>query len=130
VQKLREKEAGEGKQIILSKGGDGRVSMSAGDFNDGSSTFSRPHRPSGAGGRHLEDIEGSIDLNTHTYPPGYQRTSLEAGVSITRPYLLTSSPFRSSLCVVDRRRRTNGAARWERVVEEARGWRHRAATRQ
>jgi phospholipid-translocating ATPase len=119
VQKLREKEAGEGKQIILSKGGDGRVSMSTGDFNDGSSTFSGPHRASGAGGRQLEDIEGSIDLSTHTYPPpglpanelggwGEHNTSLSA--------YQQSLPSRSSLGVVDWRRRTNGTARWERTL--------------
>jgi hypothetical protein len=44
VQKLWKKDAGDGRWIILSKGGDGRVTASTGDgdFNRMSSTLSGP----------------------------------------------------------------------------------------
>ncbi|OJA07656.1 hypothetical protein AZE42_09081 [Rhizopogon vesiculosus] len=114
VRKLRDKEAGEGKQIILSKSADGRGSMST---TDGSSSISGKHRPGGSG-RHLEDIEGSIDENTHTYPPGLPTNELGAWdpQSTSLSAYEQSIPSRSSLGVVDWRRRTSGTARWERTL--------------
>ncbi|KAG1725617.1 phospholipid-transporting ATPase 1 [Suillus paluster] len=112
VQKLREKEAGEGKQIILSKGSEGRGSMSTTDMNDSITALGGSHPPTGAGGRELEDIEGSINLETHTYPPGLPgRRAWRLGSAQYQ-----SIPSRSSLGVVDWSRRTNGTARWERTL--------------
>lgn len=121
VQKLREKEAGEGKQVILSKGGDGRGSVGTTDFSDGSPAFSGKHHSAGAAGRHLEDIEGSegsVDLNTHTYPPGLPVNELGSWGqhSTSLAAYEQSVPSRSSLGVVDWRRRTSGTARWERTL--------------
>ncbi|KAG0701867.1 hypothetical protein DFH29DRAFT_924776 [Suillus ampliporus] len=118
VQKLREKEAGEGRQIVLSKGGDDRVSMSTTDMNDGSTALGGSHPPKGAGGRNLEDIEGSINLETHTYPPGLPADELEGWGqhSMSLSNYAQSTPSRSSLGVVDWNRRTNGTACWERTL--------------
>jgi len=119
VKQLRDKEVGEGKQIILSKSGDGRVSISTTDFGDGSSSLSGKHRHVGAGGRHLDDIEGSVDFNTHTYPPGLPSSELRGwdhqGTSLSA-YEQSIPSRSSSLGVVDWRRRTNGTARWERTL--------------
>ncbi|KAG2034818.1 hypothetical protein BDR03DRAFT_1093565 [Suillus americanus] len=119
VQKLREKEAGEGKQIILSKGGEDGVSMSTADMNDNIAPLggSRPH--TGAGGRQLEDIESSIgSVDLHTYPPGLPENELRGWDqhSMSLSNYMQSSPSRSSLGVVDWSRRTNGTARWERTL--------------
>ena len=112
VQKLREKEAGEGMRIVLSKCSDGdRVSMSTMDPNESTGTLSLG-RPTGAGGRHLEGI-ASID--SHAYFPGFteigswgQNTSLLA--------YQQSIPSRSSFGVIDWKRRTSGTSRWERTL--------------
>lgn len=115
VQKLREKEAGEGKQIILSKGGEDRVSMST--MNDSITAIGGSHPPTG--GRQLEDIEGSIgSADVHTYPPGLQENELGGWGqhSMSLSNYVQSSPSRSSLGVVDWSRRTNGTARWERTL--------------
>ncbi|KAG1731761.1 hypothetical protein EDB19DRAFT_1736425 [Suillus lakei] len=119
VQKLREKEAGEGKQIVLSKGGEDRVSMSTTDMNDSITALGGSHPPTGAGGRHLEDIEGSLgSVDLHTYPPGLPENELGAWGqhSMSLSNYVQSSPSRSSLGVVYWSRRTNGTARWERTL--------------
>ena len=115
VQKLREKEAGEGMRIVLNKGVEGdRVSMSTVDPNE--STFSLGKR-TGTGGRRLDDI-ASID--SHTYPPGLPpATEAEIGSWDRKKSLSSyqqSIPSRSSLGVIDWKRRTNGTARWERTL--------------
>ncbi|KAG2123558.1 hypothetical protein BD769DRAFT_1470822 [Suillus cothurnatus] len=119
VQKLREKEAGEGKQIILSKGGEDGVSMSTTDMNDSITGLGGSHPPTGAGGRQLEDIESSIgSVDLHTYPPGLPENELAGWGqhSMSLSNYVQSSPSRSSLGVVDWSRRTNGTARWERTL--------------
>lgn len=119
VQKLREKEAGEGKQIVLSKGGEDRVSMSTTDMNDSITAFGGSHPPTGAGGRQLDDIESSIgSVELHTYPPGLPENELEGWgqPSMSLSSYAQSSPSRSSLGVVDWSRRVNGTARWERTL--------------
>lgn len=119
VQKLREKEAGEGKQIILSKGGEDGVSMSTADMNDNIAPLGGSRPPTGAGGRQLEDIESSIgSVDLHTYPPGLPENELRGWDqhSMSLSNYMQSSPSRSSLGVVDWSRRTNGTARWERTL--------------
>ncbi|KAG2151660.1 uncharacterized protein EDB93DRAFT_1274319 [Suillus bovinus] len=119
VQKLREKEAGEGKQIILSKSGEDRVSMSTADMNDSIAVLGGSHLPTGAGGRQLEDIEGSVgSVDLHTYPPGLSENELRGWDqhSMSLSNYMQSSPSRSYLGVVDWSRRTNGTARWERTL--------------
>jgi phospholipid-translocating ATPase len=113
VQKLREKEAGEGR-IMLSRSGDGdRISMSTADPDDSTLSIGRPM---GAGRRQLEDI-ASID--SHTYPPGLPAIS-EVGAWGKHNASLSgyqqSIPSRSSLGVLDWKRRTSGTARWERTL--------------
>ncbi|KAG1865472.1 hypothetical protein DFJ58DRAFT_911947 [Suillus subalutaceus] len=119
VQKLREKEAGEGKQIILNKSGEDRVSMSTTDMNDSITVLGGSHPPTGVGGRQLEDIESSIgSVELHTYPPGLPENELRGWDqhSMSLSNYMQSSPSRSSLGVVDWSRRTNGTARWERTL--------------
>ncbi|KAI5988265.1 hypothetical protein EDC04DRAFT_2884149 [Pisolithus marmoratus] len=114
VQKLREREAGDGMQVILTKGGSGdRISFSTADLNE-----SMPSLPplAGAGGSKLEDIQ-SID--SHTYPPGLHRTDEARGWGRENPSLSRyqqSITSRSSIGVVDWKRRTTGTARWERTL--------------
>ena len=114
VKKLREKEATEGMRVVLDKTGYGdRTSSSTADLT--SSLHSLP-RPSGAGGRHLEDIQ-SID--SHTYPPGLPQADEVGGWNQENPSLSRyqqSITSRSSLGVVDWKRRTSGTAVWERTL--------------
>ncbi|KAF8549152.1 hypothetical protein OG21DRAFT_1488765 [Imleria badia] len=89
VQKLREKEAGEGMRIVLSKGGEGdRVSMS---------TMATRHRFPYAHSR-LTPAEVGSWGQTKSFS-AYQQ----------------SIPSRSSLGVIDWKRRTSGTAQWERT---------------
>ena len=100
-------------RIVLSKSGDGdRVSVSTMDPNE--STFSLG-KPTGAGGRQLEDI-ASID--SHTYPPGLPSAAEIGswGQNKSTSVYQQSIPSRSSFGVVDWRRRTSGSARWERTL--------------
>ncbi|KAI6040739.1 phospholipid-translocating P-type ATPase [Pisolithus marmoratus] len=114
VQKLREKEAGDGMQVILTKRGSGdRISLSTADLNE-----SMPSLPplTGGGGSKLEDIQ-SID--SHTYPPGLHRTDEVGGWGRENPSLSRyqqSVTSRSSIGVVDWKRRTTGTAQWERTL--------------
>lgn len=95
VQKLREKEAGEGMQVILNKSGSGdRISLSTADLNE--SMPNLPRLP-GEGGSRLEDIQ-SID--SHTYPPGLPRADEAGGWGRQNPSLS----------------RTTGTAQWERTL--------------
>ncbi|KAH7907450.1 hypothetical protein BJ138DRAFT_1160138 [Hygrophoropsis aurantiaca] len=114
VQKLREKEAGEGNRIMLSKGSDGdRISVSTADMNESTLSLSRPV---GAGGRHLEDIE-SVD--SHSYPPGLPAADEMGTWGQHNPSLSgyqQSIPSRSSFGVIDWKRRASGTARWERTL--------------
>lgn len=113
VQKLREKEAGEGMRIVLSKGVDGdRISVSTVDLNESMLSLGRP---TGAGGRRLEDI-ASVD--SHTYPPGLPAGSEIGswGQNKSHSAYQQSIPSRSSFGVIDWKRRSNGTARWERTL--------------
>ncbi|EGN94457.1 hypothetical protein SERLA73DRAFT_96604 [Serpula lacrymans var. lacrymans S7.3] len=115
VQKLREKEAGEGMRIMLSKGTDGdRFSISTTDVNESSLSLS-VSPPLGAGGRRLEDIE-SVD--SHSYPPVVSTDELGGWGQYNNSFsnYQQSIPSRSSLGVVDWRKRTSGTARWERTL--------------
>ncbi|EMD32367.1 hypothetical protein CERSUDRAFT_118732 [Gelatoporia subvermispora B] len=117
VRKLREREAAEGMQIVLSKGNDGeRVSVSmksVGGNDDG--YFA------GAGGRRLDDIQ-SVD--EHSYPPNasieLKHTPDEVGSWAGGSGSLTayqqSIHSRRSIGVVDYSRRVTGMARWERTL--------------
>lgn len=100
-------------RIVLSKAGDGdRASVSTMDFSE--STLS-VGRPTGAGGRQLEDI-ASVD--SHTYPPG-SPPAPEVGSSGQHKSFSAyqqSIPSRSSFGVIDWKRRTGGTARWERTL--------------
>lgn len=110
VKKLREKEAGEGMRIVLSKGLDGdRISM-----NTSESAFS-PGKPAGAGGRQLEDI---VSIDSHTYPPGSPPATETGPWGQNRSFSLyqQSIPSRSSSGVIDWKRRISGTARWERTL--------------
>lgn len=113
VKKLREKEADEGMRIVLSKGVDGdRISMSTMDLNESTLSLGRP---TGAGGRQLEDI-ASVD--SHTYPPGLPPVSEVGswGQNQSLSAYQQSIPSRSSFGVIDWKRRINGTARWERTL--------------
>ena len=122
VQKLRQREAGEGMQIILSKSGSNTSSIA----QDSSSIHSTPMGP---GGRRLEDIQ-SVD--SHSYPPNSidaSRTTLVGSgqgwksemfedVQSWNPSSsvpsLPQAPARSG--AVDYRRRASGNAKWERTL--------------
>ncbi|KAG8221446.1 hypothetical protein J3R82DRAFT_1642 [Butyriboletus roseoflavus] len=113
VKKLREKEADEGMRIVLSKGVDGdRVSMSTMDPNESTLSLGRP---TGAGGRQLEDI---VSVDSHTYPPGLPPVSEIGswGQNKSHSAYQQSIPSRSSFGVIDWKRRICGTARWERTL--------------
>ncbi|KAI9573070.1 hypothetical protein HD554DRAFT_2058642 [Boletus coccyginus] len=113
VRKLREKEAGDSMRVVLSKGVDGdRVSMSTTDPSESSLSLGRP---TGAGGRQLEDI-ASID--SHTYPPGLPSASAIGSWGQTTSFSAyqQSLPSRSSFGVIDWNRRSAGTAIWERTL--------------
>lgn len=71
VRRLREREAGEGMRIMLSRGDGDRISMSTLNLHAGPGDKS-----AGAAGRHLEDIQ-SVD--SHSYPPDPSQVSLAGG---------------------------------------------------
>ena len=122
VQKLRQREAGEGMQIVLSKSGSDTSSL----VHDSSSVRSTPMGP---GGRRLEDIQ-SID--SHSYPPNSIDASRTTLVGSGRGWKsevfedtqgwnpsgsipsLPQAPPR--LSAVDYRRRATGQAKWERTL--------------
>ena len=92
-------------RIVLSRGSDGdRVSMSTMD------PALSLGRPTGAGGRHLEDI-ASIDSHTCPLP-----TTGSWGQNTSLPAYQQSISSRSSFGVIDWKRRTSGTARWERTL--------------
>ncbi|KAI9057700.1 phospholipid-translocating P-type ATPase [Trametes sanguinea] len=99
VRKLREREAGEGMQIVLSKGGEERSSM--GFYG---------------AGRKLEDIQ-SVD--SHSYPPQENKPPAVpdwAGGQGSLSAYQQSVHSRSSVGVLDYNKRVTGAARWERTL--------------
>ena len=122
VQKLRQREAGEGMQIVLSKTGSNVSSLT----QDYSSVRSAPIGP---GGRRLEDIQ-SVD--SHSYPPNSidaSRTTLVGSGQGWKSEMfedaqswnpsgsvpsLPQAPARSN--AVDYRRRASGQAKWERTL--------------
>ena len=122
VQKLRQREAGEGMQIVLSKSGSDASSL-AQDYTSIRSA------PTGPGGRRLEDIQ-SVD--SHSYPPnsidasrttlvgsgqGWKSEVFEDAQSWNPSgsvHSLPRAPPRSS--AVDHRRRAVGQAKWERTL--------------
>ncbi|TBU57250.1 phospholipid-transporting ATPase 1 [Dichomitus squalens] len=113
VRRLREKEAGEGKQIVLSKAGDGRASVSTLNVNDGNSEMGYY-----GAGRKLEDIQ-SVD--SHSYPPPQEArgTVMSWGAGSASGSLTAyqqSIRERPSVGVIDYNRRTSGLARWERTL--------------
>ena len=122
VQKLRQREAGEGMQIVLSKSGSDGSSLA----QDSNSVRSLP---TGPGGRRLEDIQ-SVD--SHSYPPNSIDASRTTLVGSSRGWKsevfeetqgwnpsgsvpsLPQAPPRFS--AVDYRRRATGQAKWERTL--------------
>ncbi|KAI0794941.1 phospholipid-translocating P-type ATPase [Abortiporus biennis] len=129
VRKLREREAAEGQKIVLSKDDGGRVSVTVQEVTEDKSYYSA------AGGRKLDRIQ-SVD--SHSYPPVVTSQS-QSSISIDStppgpdtyaPEDVTSwrggsgsltayqqsIPPRSSMGVVDYRKRTTGMARWERTL--------------
>lgn len=129
VRKLREREAGEGMRIMLSRGEGERISMHSTRGGPGSSSFSLDGRY--GAGRRLEDIQ-SVD--SHSYPPGNagepSEISLVGGAKqiVSPPGLPysasevggwsaseTLAPSGSS-GVINWSKRITGAARWERTL--------------
>ncbi|KAI8973092.1 phospholipid-transporting ATPase 1 [Trametes punicea] len=111
VRRLREREAGEGMQIILSKGGEDRASVSTLPVNDSSSEVGFY-----GAGRKLEDIQ-SVD--SHSYPPQEPKPHTVpswAGGSGSLSAYQQSIRGRSSTGVVDYNKRVTGLARWERTL--------------
>lgn len=125
VRKLREREASEGKQVVLTKvGEESRISESTKEAHqdDEVGYFA------GAGGRRLDDIQ-SVD--EHSYPPnasidmqgststvGFSpddMTSWRGGSGSLTAYQ-QSVKSRTSIGVVDYRKRTTGMARWDRTL--------------
>ena len=122
VQKLRQREAGEGMQIVLSKSGSDTSSL----VHDSNSVRSTPMGP---GGRRLEDIQ-SVD--SHSYPPNSIDASRTTLVGSGRGWKsevfeeaqawnpsgsvpsLPQAPPRFS--AVDYRTRATGQAKWERTL--------------
>ena len=107
VRKLREREADEGRQIVLSKAGEDRTSVSTLPVNDSGSDMGYY-----GAGRKLDDIQ-SVD--SHSYPPQEIKGTSWAGSGSLAGYQ-QSIHGRSSVGVVDYNRRTTGAARWERTL--------------
>ncbi|KAI0367307.1 phospholipid-transporting ATPase 1 [Pilatotrama ljubarskyi] len=107
VRKLREREAGEGMEIVLSKGGDERTSVSTLPVNDSSSEMGFY-----GAGRKLEDIQ-SVD--SHSYPPQESKPTWGGGSGSLNAYQ-QSIHGRSSVGVVDYNKRVSGLARWERTL--------------
>ncbi|KII85635.1 hypothetical protein PLICRDRAFT_115926 [Plicaturopsis crispa FD-325 SS-3] len=118
VRKLREKDAGEGMRVMLTKtGDDSRASnVSVPDFNDSTLSLSGPM---GANGRRLEDIQ-SVD--SHSYPPGKGSFSTAHAADSGQLSQFGSfdnfdqSPSRPTLGVINWRQRTSGSSRWERTL--------------
>ena len=111
VRKLREREADEGKQIVLSKAGDARESVSTLRVADSSLELGYY-----GAGRKLDDIQ-SID--SHSYPPQEPKpgsTNSWGGGSGTLTAYQQSVHTPSSSGVVDYSKRTSGLARWERTL--------------
>ena len=124
VRKLRDREAGEGKRVVLSRPNDGdHTSALTHDVSASSLDLSHVR---GAGGRKLEDIQ-SID--SHSYPPGsLSKSSLSESSTqiakgsneLTNFGSLTSYQqsvrSQSTFGVMDWGKRTGGSARWERTL--------------
>ena len=110
VRKLREREADEGKQIVLNKAGDERASVSTLNVNDGNSEMGYY-----GSGRKLEDIQ-SVD--SHSYPPQEPNTMSWATGSVSGSLTAyqQSEAGRTSIGVLDYNKRTSGLARWERTL--------------
>ncbi|KAI0354121.1 phospholipid-transporting ATPase 1 [Trametes cingulata] len=107
VRKLREREAGEGMDIVLSKGGEERTSVSTMPVNDSNSEMGFY-----GAGRKLDDIQ-SVD--SHSYPPQENKPSWGGGSGSLSAYQ-QSIHGRSSVGVVDYNKRVSGLARWERTL--------------
>ena len=86
--------------------------MSTMDPNE--STFSLG-KPTGAGGRQLEDI---VSIDSHTYPPGLPPAAEIGSWGRNRSFSAyqQSVRSRSSSGVIDWKRRISGTARWERTL--------------
>ncbi|KAI0320024.1 phospholipid-translocating P-type ATPase [Amylostereum chailletii] len=122
VRKLREREASEGKRVVLSRGDESRVSVS--NTSQGGDSLDLRY---GAGGRVLDDIQ-SVD--SHSYPPpggGENSTSSlmasaqqvmgDARYSNSQATTLTeSTTLASSNGVINWNKRVTGMARWERTL--------------
>lgn len=109
VKKLREREAGEGMEFVLSKGGEERTSVSTLPVNDSNSEMDIY-----GAGRKLDDIQ-SVD--SHSYPPQENQSPVPpwAGSGSLSAYQ-QSIHARSSIGVVDYSKRVSGLARWERTL--------------
>ena len=123
VRKLRDREAGEGMRVVLSRGGEaGDVSSVLTHDVSQSSLDLR----GGAGGRRLEDIQ-SVD--SHSYPPttvgALSKTSLSEGsVKQSTEWAQFGSlaqyqqsiQSQSSVGVVNWNKHAGGSSRWERTL--------------
>ena len=128
VRKLREREAGEGKQqLVLSKEGV-EVGVTTNEVREGDMP-ELGYYGDGAGGRKLETITSisSSGSHSHRYPPRpSEATSLEStpeqkhtswrDVSAALDPYEPSVQSRKSSGVVDYTRRVTGMARWERTL--------------
>ena len=110
VRRLREREADEGKQIVLSKGGDARESVSTLQVHDNSLEMGFY-----GAGRKLDDIQ-SVD--SHSYPPQEPKGSTNSwsggSGSLTAYQQSMNAPGASG--VIDYGKRVSGLARWERTL--------------
>ncbi|KAF9238250.1 phospholipid-translocating P-type ATPase [Melanogaster broomeanus] len=103
VQKLRNKEAGEGRQIMLPKGmEDTTLSASTGTLGDSSVSLGKP--------------SGGESIDSHTYPPGQHTAGTYGQHNSSLSAYQQSIPSGSSSGVIDWQRRTSGTARWERTL--------------
>lgn len=109
VRRLREREADEGRQIVLNKAGEDRESVSTLPVNDSMSDMGFY-----GAGRKLEDIQ-SVD--SHSYPPVESKlaSATWTGSGSVSAYQ-QSVHSRPSIGVVDYNKRTSGLARWERTL--------------
>ena len=126
VRKLREKDAREGREIVLNTHGDDYpASLSTNDISMSSFDL---NQTAGAGGRTLDDIQ-SID--SHRYPPPMQsdpsKTSIDTASQSTKPstewgqfgsVASQPTPFHSqtTVGVIDGHKHITGSPRWERTL--------------
>ncbi|KAI0064385.1 phospholipid-translocating P-type ATPase [Artomyces pyxidatus] len=123
VRKLRDREAGEGMRVVLSRGDGERISVSTRSLGNDSS-FSLDQQRYGPGGRKLDDIQ-SVD--SHSYPPAGDPS--QASLVAATQQVLGEIPYSQSQGfsesttlasgasgVINWGKRVSGTSRWERTL--------------